>query len=198
VAGGHNRAQCCTDSALCPRTAGASAAGEKTHAAASRSLKSTRPAALVLRLAEHHRRLLQGYAATQRNANSSAQRVAAQPSAACAAAAAAAAAAASVAAAAAGAMGALPTEPGDGPHRGGLVRTTQEIALQIAPRYLGDVHHGIQEHLRPMLKTYSRELGGVPLNFQDVKPVSQMAKILYENPGVHVRVRDRARSQRTA
>jgi hypothetical protein len=83
----------------------------------------------------------------------------------------------------------MPTEPGDGPHHGGLVRKTCEIPLQIASRYLGNVHEGIQEHLKPMLMTFSRDLGGVALSFKDVQPVSKVAKILYENPGVHLRVR---------
>ena len=40
-----------------------------------------------------------------------------------------------------------------------------------------------------MLMTFSRDLGGVALSFKDVQPVSKVAKILYENPGVHLRVR---------
>ena len=82
----------------------------------------------------------------------------------------------------------MPTEPGEGPHHGGLVRRTCEIPLQIESRYLGNVSEGIQEHLRPMLMTFNRELGGVALGFRDVRPVTKMAKILYENPGVHLRV----------
>ena len=63
-----------------------------------------------------------------------------------------------------------------------------EISLQIESRYLGNIAEGIQEHLRPMLLSHNRDLGGMTLSFHDVKPVSAMAKILYENPGVFVKV----------
>ena len=71
---------------------------------------------------------------------------------------------------------------------GGLVEKQLTISLQIEPRYLGNLAVGIQEHLRPMLLSYNRSLGGMPLSFHDVKPVTTMAKILYENPGVFVMV----------
>ena len=45
---------------------------------------------------------------------------------------------------------------GAGEHSGGLVTKTCEIALQIAPRYLGNISEGIQEHLRSMLMTCAR------------------------------------------
>ena len=42
-----------------------------------------------------------------------------------------------------------------------------------------------------MLMSYSRELGGVPLCFRDVRVCGEgghFAKILYENPGIFLRV----------
>jgi hypothetical protein len=55
-------------------------------------------------------------------------------------------------------------------------------------------HH--QEHLRPLLMSYNRDLGGVALCFRDVRLCGGggsgggggLAKILYENPGIFVKV----------
>jgi hypothetical protein len=73
-------------------------------------------------------------------------------------------------------------------HTGGLVEKQLAISLLIASKYLGTIAEGIQEHLRPLLLTYNAELGGVALSFHDVRPVSNLAKILYENPGIYCRV----------
>ena len=50
-------------------------------------------------------------------------------------------------------------------------------------------HAGAEALTRRRARRFNRELGGVALSFKDVRPLSSAAKVLYENPGVHVRVR---------